>query len=69
MFGVPPFRIDVLTSVDGVDFADAWTRRVRGTLGDVPVWYIGRDDLIANKLAAGRDKAMLDVKRLQKGLR
>ncbi len=66
MFGVPPFRIDVLTTVDGVEFVDAWNRRVSGKLGEVPVWYIGREDLIANKLAAGRGKDILDVERLRK---
>ncbi|MFT3852826.1 MAG: hypothetical protein QM733_08830 [Ilumatobacteraceae bacterium] len=63
--GYPPHRIDVLTSIDGVEFEDAWTRRiiVEADGHDLPV--ISRDDLIANKRAAGRPQDLADVARLE----
>ena len=63
--GVPPVRIELLTSVSGVEFADCAARRVDAVLDDVPVAIIGRDDLIANKIAAGRDRDRDDVSRLR----
>jgi hypothetical protein len=62
--GYPPFRIDILTSIDGVDFESAWLRRVLVQMGDVEVPFIGREDLIANKKAAGRPQDLVDVDRL-----
>lgn len=64
--GYPPFRIDILTSIDGVDFESAWLRRVLVQIGDVEVPFIGREDLIANKKAAGRPQDLVDVDRLTK---
>ena len=62
--GVPPVRIELLTSVSGVEFSGCIERRVEAVLDGVPVAIIGRDDLIANKLAAGRDRDRDDVSRL-----
>jgi len=59
--GVPPRRIDVLTSIDGVEFKEAWPNRLRARLGDHEVDVLGRDDLIRNKRAAGRPKDLVDV--------
>jgi hypothetical protein len=66
MIGVVPFRIDILTTIDGVEFSDAWKRRVAGAFDGIPVWFIAREDLIANKIATGRDKDLLDVRRLRR---
>lgn len=63
--GVPPVRIELLTSISGVEFAGCVTRKVEAVLDGVPVAIIGRDDLIANKLAAGRDRDRDDVSRLR----
>jgi predicted nucleotidyltransferase len=63
--GEPPVRIEVLTSVSGVDFAACHARRVNAVVDGVPVSVIGRDDLIANKTAAGRDRDRDDVKHLR----
>ncbi len=52
--GVAPLRIDVLTSIDGVEFEDAWQRCERATVDELIVPVICRDDLIVNKRAAGR---------------
>ncbi|MGC4086646.1 MAG: hypothetical protein QM756_01880 [Polyangiaceae bacterium] len=63
--GRPPNRIDLLTSISGVDFDDAWATRVSGKLGDHSVDFIGWDALIRNKVASDRDKDRLDVKKLR----
>jgi hypothetical protein len=65
MMGRPPFRVDLLTAIDGVDFATAWHGRVTGELDGEPVAFLGYDALLANKRASGRDKDLLDVRRLE----
>jgi hypothetical protein len=52
--GVPPIRVDILTSISGCMFQDAWGRGVPGVMYGVPVRFISLPDLIANKRAAGR---------------
>ena len=63
--GVEPYRIDVITRVDGLAFGDAWGDRVTTQYGDLSVWVIGRDDLIRNKKASGRLQDLADVEKLQ----
>jgi hypothetical protein len=65
--GVPPRRIDLMTSIDGVSFDEAWASRVQVTIGDLEFAVIGRDELLRNKRATGRDKDLLDVKALERG--
>jgi len=64
-FGVPPNQIDLITSIDGVEFADAWPGRVEAVLvspdGEVPLPFIGLDALIQNKQASGRAKDLDDL--------
>ncbi len=62
--GRPPNRIDILTSISGVEFDDAWIGRVPATLDDEPVSFLGFDALIRNKKASGRDKDRSDVTKL-----
>ena len=62
--GVPPVRIEVLTSISGVDFAACFARKTSAMIDGVSVSVIGREDLIANKLAAGRNKDLNDLKHL-----
>ena len=59
--GVPPNRIDLLTVIDGVTFAEAWEHRVAGHFGAVPVFYLGRDEFIRNKQAVGRPQDLADI--------
>ncbi len=59
--GYPPNRIDLVTSLTGVDFADAWNSRIEDELGGVPVNIIERGRLLANKAAAGRPKDLADI--------
>ncbi|WP_437812401.1 nucleotidyltransferase [Sorangium sp. So ce1078] len=62
--GVEPVRVDILTSIDGVSFDDAWQARVPSRYDDQPVQVISREHLIANKLASGRLQDLADVERL-----
>lgn len=63
--GYPPYRIDILTGVDGVEFPDAWPRRLALDVGGVTMQVIGLEDLVANKLACGRPQDLVDVDRLR----
>ncbi len=63
-FGTPPFRIEIMTSIDGVDYD---TCRRRPSVFDVeglPVPVISLDDLKTNKRAAGRNKDLADLDNL-----
>jgi hypothetical protein len=64
--GVPPLRIDVLTGIDGVEFANAWPDRCQTTFGSVPVFIISRHHLIANKRAVGRLQDLADAEQLER---
>jgi hypothetical protein len=65
--GVPPNRIDLMTSIDGVAFDEAWSSRVSTSYGDQTIAVIGRAQLIANKRATGRAQDALDADLLQRG--
>lgn len=62
--GVEPNRIDLMTSISGVSFEEAWQSRVAGTVDGIEVNFIGRDALIRNKRAAGRSKDLIDIDEL-----
>lgn len=64
--GVAPVRIDILTRISGIQFADAWRNRVAGTFFGVPVHFISLGDLIINKKAAGRTSDLEQLELLQK---
>jgi hypothetical protein len=64
--GLPPRRIDVLTSISGVSFDEAWSSREPATVDGRTVYFIGRDMFVRNKLAAGRPKDLADAARLSK---
>ena len=59
--GVPPVRIDLITSITGISWDEAWAGRVTGRYGDMPVHYIGRAQFVANKRATGRTKDVADL--------
>ncbi len=62
--GVPPGRIDVLTDLTGVGFAEAWAGRESGRFGDLTVDYLGRAAFVRNKRATGRAKDLGDIEGL-----
>jgi len=63
-FGLPPRRLDVLTSLSGLEFNDAWPRRELHAVGGLDVPFLSRADLIANKRATGRPKDLADLEML-----
>lgn len=63
--GMPPSRIDVLTSIMGVQFADAWARRKEALFGGVRAPFIGLEDLLRNKRSVGRKTDLADIERLE----
>ena len=62
--GLPPFRIDLLTNLSGLTFAEAWPGRTTAPFGDIVVDVIGREAFIRNKRATGRAKDLGDVEGL-----
>src|SRR5258708_2875036 len=60
--GIAPVRVDILTEITGVEFPDAWEKRVASTFFGVPVNFISLDDLVANKQALGRSSDLKDLK-------
>jgi predicted nucleotidyltransferase len=64
--GYAPVRIDVITSIAGVTFDSAWKNKVEGKYGDIPCFFISKDDLILNKQKAARPQDITDVKKLKK---
>ena len=62
--GVPPVRIDIITSISGVSWEEAEAAKEPGTFGDVAVAYIGREEYIKNKRSAGRKKDLADIEAL-----
>jgi hypothetical protein len=64
--GVAPIRIDVLTSIDGVGFDQAWAGRLTAHFADLPVPVLAARDLVANKRAVGRPQDLADVDWLER---
>jgi hypothetical protein len=65
--GQPPLRVDILQRIDGVTFEDAWQNRMVTQIGgELPAFVISAEDLIRNKLAAGRPQGLLDAAKVQK---
>jgi hypothetical protein len=62
--GVAPGRIDIVTELTGVTFAEAWPERDAGRFGDLTVDFIGRDAFVRNKRATGRTKDLGDIEGL-----
>ena len=65
IIGVPPMRIDVITSIAGVTFGAAWGDHILARFGDMEAPVIGRAHLLANKRAAGRLQDLADVEALE----
>ncbi|MBI5815113.1 MAG: nucleotidyltransferase [Nitrospinae bacterium] len=62
--GVPPVRVDIISSITGVTWPDAFAGKVEGSYGDIPINFIGREQFIANKRAIGRKRDMADIEAL-----
>jgi hypothetical protein len=55
--GVPPVRVDIMTSLTGVSWQEAQAGKVAGNYGDTPVYFISKEDFIANKMALGQSQS------------
>jgi hypothetical protein len=64
--GFEPNRIDIMTSISGVAFSQAFKNKIAGKFGKHRAYFISRNDLIKNKIAAGRLKDRADVEQLQR---
>lgn len=62
--GVPPFRIEIVTSASGVTFEECYAARVQAVIDDIEVNMISLDHLKANKRATGRHKDLDDLEHL-----
>jgi hypothetical protein len=62
--GLPPRRIDLLTSISGVGFDEAWVARVNHEVAGLGIPFIGRAELVRNKRASGRTKDLADLEAL-----
>ena len=63
--GVPPQRIDLLTSVTGLKFDEAWSTRRLHRVDDLELPFLGRAALLQNQRATGRSKDLVDVEILE----
>lgn len=65
--GREPNCVDLLTSIEGVAFDEAWRGKATGRYGDEEVHFIGRAELIQNKSRVGRPQDLADVAALREG--
>ncbi len=63
--GIEPHRIDFITRMTAVSFAEAWSSRVAGSYSGIPVNYLGREELKRNKAAVGRPQDLADLAALR----
>ena len=64
--GIPPRRIDLLTNISGLQFAEAWSDHSRFPFGPFTIPFLSKAALIKNKRATGRPKDLLDLDELEK---
>lgn len=62
--GIPPMRLEILTTVSGVEFKSCFENRVTAELDGVEINLISLDDLKQNKRSAGRHKDLNDLENL-----
>ena len=63
---LPPRRIDLMTGISGVSFADAWPSKVLVEIEGISISVIGRQELARNKRASGRTKDLIDLEILER---
>jgi hypothetical protein len=64
--GYPPLRIDILNSISGVEFDEAYSNKVEAEIDDLQVNFINVAEFIKNKEATGRTKDLGDIASLKK---
>ena len=65
--GVAPVRVDIITSIDGVEFDEAWSEKLASEYAGETVHVLSRRHLIQNKKASGRLQDLADVEALEEG--
>jgi hypothetical protein len=64
--GSPPLRVDVLMSIPGISFAEAWKNRETVRIAEIEMQFISKSDLIKAKRASGRPQDLLDLENLER---
>ena len=59
--GLPPRRIDLMTTLTGLDFETSWLNRTIHRVDSLAIPFLGREDLVRNKRATGRPKDLVDL--------
>jgi hypothetical protein len=67
--GYPPLRIDILNSISGVEFGEAFVNKIEGEVDGLNIYFINIPDFIKNKEATGRNKDLGDIAALKKDLK
>ncbi|MCA9408960.1 MAG: hypothetical protein KC733_09740 [Candidatus Omnitrophica bacterium] len=62
--GVPPVRVDIITSLSGITWEEAYKNREKGFFADLEVFFIGKSDFIKNKRATSRKRDLSDIEEL-----
>lgn len=65
-FGVEPVQIDLLNRIDGITYDEALSSAVPGHYGKAPTLFVGKSQLIRNKLSTPRLKDKVDAAELEK---
>jgi len=63
--GNPPLRIEILTSIDGVEFTECYGNKKTVTIDDIDINFISLEDLKKNKKASGRYQDLADLENLE----
>jgi len=64
--GNPPLCIEILTSIDGVEFTECYGNKKTVTIDDIDINFISLEDLKKNKKASGRYQDLADLENLEK---
>jgi predicted nucleotidyltransferase len=62
--GFPPLRLEITTSISGVEFDECYQARIMDELDGVEVNVVDLENLMKNKRASGRTKDIADVEKL-----
>ncbi len=63
--GRPPVRVDIMMSIPGIEFDEAWEKREVVKLDDLEIFFISRSDLIRAKEASARPQDKIDIAKLK----
>jgi len=64
--GRPPLRVDIMMSIPGIEFDEAWKNHEVVELDDLKILFISRSDLIRAKEASGKPQDKIDIEKLKK---